>query len=187
MIVLIGKSCSGKDTIKKELLNRGFNSIVTYTDRPKRKNETNGITYNFVSSDEFLKKIIDKFFAEFTCYKVKNDEVWHYGTSLQDLKKATDNTVIILNPEGFRTIKNIKGLNIVSFYIDTKKSVIKKRLKRRGDNRKEAKRRMKADNFDFENIEKDVNFIVSNNRNYDIDNVVQIIQYFYNKTKGENT
>ena len=35
-MVLIGKSCSGKDTVVKELKKMGYESIVTYTTRPMR-------------------------------------------------------------------------------------------------------------------------------------------------------
>ena len=40
MIVIIGKTASGKDLIVKKLCNDyGYNKIVTYTTRPMRKGE----------------------------------------------------------------------------------------------------------------------------------------------------
>ena len=185
MVILIGASCSGKDTIKKELIKRGIKSLVTTTTRPPRDGEINGVTYNFMKKDRFLKLKEKGYFAETTSYNVMNDETWYYGTSLNSLKIADKNTVIILNPDGFRKVKEIEGLDIVSFYIQAKKSVIKKRLKARGDNRKEAKRRMKADKIDFEGIESEVDYTIDNNGRKTISEIADIIQFHANTRKGE--
>ena len=53
MIVLVGKTCSGKDSIKKELINLGMKNIVTYTTRPLRNGEVNGVDYHFIDIDTF--------------------------------------------------------------------------------------------------------------------------------------
>lgn len=47
MIILVGKSCSGKDTVVKELTKMGYNKIVTCTTRPPRPGEINGREYHF--------------------------------------------------------------------------------------------------------------------------------------------
>lgn len=39
MLVLLGKSCSGKSTIQKELVRLGVTPILEYTTRPPRENE----------------------------------------------------------------------------------------------------------------------------------------------------
>ncbi len=47
---IMGKSSTGKDTIYRELLKRkdlGLKRIVTYTTRPIRGNETDGVEYHF--------------------------------------------------------------------------------------------------------------------------------------------
>ena len=47
MLLLTGKTCSGKDTIKKELIKMGMESVITYTTRPPRKkrNRQNVISF----------------------------------------------------------------------------------------------------------------------------------------------
>ena len=65
---IIGKSSTGKDTIFKRLLERedlGLLNIISYTTRPIRENETEGIEYFFtdeVAEAEFEKqgKLIEK-------------------------------------------------------------------------------------------------------------------------------
>ena len=55
---LMGKSSSGKDTIFKEINNDkdlNLKPIISYTTRPKRINETNGVEYFFINKDELNK------------------------------------------------------------------------------------------------------------------------------------
>ena len=44
MIVLCGKTASGKDTIMKLLVTTGFKPVVRYTTRPIRPGEIDGVT-----------------------------------------------------------------------------------------------------------------------------------------------
>ena len=54
MLLLVGKMASGKDTLKKELINMGMESIVTYTTRPPRPDEINGISYHFITQTSHI-------------------------------------------------------------------------------------------------------------------------------------
>ena len=54
MILLCGKTSSGKTFLQKELIKIGYKSIVTYTTRPPRNGEVDGIAYHFVTKEEFL-------------------------------------------------------------------------------------------------------------------------------------
>ena len=65
LIVLTGKSNSGKDTIAKELQNRGINRILSYTTRPMRPTE-NGTEYHFISQ-----KLMGKMIREMKFLSVK--------------------------------------------------------------------------------------------------------------------
>ena len=56
MLLLIGKSCAGKDLIKKKLIDNGMEAVVTYTTRPPRPGEVDGRTYHFISQDIFLRR-----------------------------------------------------------------------------------------------------------------------------------
>ena len=60
LIIICGKTNSGKSTLKNALLQHGFESIVTYTTRSPRLGEVNGVDYHFVSEEEFenLKKVV---------------------------------------------------------------------------------------------------------------------------------
>ena len=50
MVILIGKSASGKDTVAKRLIkDYGYQKIVTWTTRPMRPGEKQDITYHYTS------------------------------------------------------------------------------------------------------------------------------------------
>lgn len=160
MLVLVGKTCTGKDTLLKQLVsNFGYKPVVSYTTRPPRSGEVDGEDYHFIDKSQFRRMKLQGFFAETTSYNVATGETWYYGTLLKDLK---DDSIIILNPEGLRTLKHNKDLNIVSFLITAKEETLRERLANRGDNPEESERRLKADQEDFSNISDLVDFSFSN-------------------------
>ena len=142
MILLCGKMCSGKTTIQKQLIKMGMEPIVTYTTRPPRKGEINGVSYHFITKEEFLKKKEQNFFAETTSYNVASGDIWYYGSALEDL---SDDKVMIVNPYGLKQIKSIKSLEPISFYILVDDKTIIERVTERGDSIKEAARRLKPE------------------------------------------
>lgn len=182
MILLVGKSASGKDTIKKELIKLGYNSIVTYTTRPPRLGEVDGIAYHFITKEDFLAKESDGFFAETTSYNVASGETWYYGSAIKDL---TDNKVMIANPEGLRQIKKISSLNPIAFYLMADEETIWNRLRQRGDDAAEARRRLNADDMDFAGIVNDVEFCLKNDLGIKPENMAHFIHELYIAAKGE--
>lgn len=179
MILLVGKTCSGKTTIAKELKKLCLEEAVSYTTRPPRNGEIDGVTYHFITKEEFLNKEKQGFFAETTSYNVANGETWYYGSAVEDL---TDDKVAIVNPDGLRQIKKIKSLNPITFYIMADEETIWNRLRQRGDDAIEARRRLKADDIDFADINKDVDFSF---RNVGLNPklLAEMILYIYMKVK----
>lgn len=54
LILVIGRSGSGKDTLVRAAQNKfGVPSIPSYTDRPKRACETDGIEHTFLTTQQF--------------------------------------------------------------------------------------------------------------------------------------
>lgn len=182
MIVLCGKTASGKDTIQKQLILRGMKSIVSYTTRPPRQGEVDGVAYHFISQEEFLKKRESNFFAESTSYNVASGETWYYGSAVEDL---TDDKVVILNPEGVKEIKKITTLNPKVFYIIADEDTIWNRLRSRGDNSEEARRRLNADDEDFKGINKYIDFAIRNEGLISPEEIAEMILYLYERTKKD--
>ena len=148
-----------------------------------RNGEVNGETYHFVNTDDFMQKMKNGFFAEWKSYTT-TEGVWYYGTAMKDLEKADDKTVVILTPDGYRDIKGKMNCKVVSIYLYANNATIKKRLIDRGDDPKEAERRVLHDNEDFKGIENEVDRIVYNNESDTIDGAVQKILKYVSEVKG---
>lgn len=152
MLVLVGKSCVGKDTIQRILIEEyGMDKAVTYTTRPPRDGEINGVDYHFISKDMFNALLSCGFFAECSKYNVASHETWYYGSCVKDYKNS-DNKIIILNPNGLRTVRENK-IPVFVIEVTSSDSEIKKRQIDRGDDEAEAERRFMADFKDFINID----------------------------------
>ena len=180
ILVICGKTASGKNLVRDILVEKyNYNPIITYTSRPPRKGEKQDITYHFISTDEFIEKINNGFFAEWKDY-VTNDGIWYYGTALDDCMNASDKDVIILTPDGVRDLKN-NDVNLIAVYLYSNLKTIRHRLKFRGDDEKEVERRISSDIKDFKNAEMLADRIIYNNLNDNIDNVVENVLCWYEK------
>lgn len=162
MIIICGKTASGKSTVQKELAKLGMNKVVTYTTRPPRDGELDGEDYHFIDRDEFRELMNDGFFVETTAYHVATDEVWYYGTPLHEIQDADSDKVLVANPSGLTQIKDYCEFNNLKSpivcQIKASEDIALERLLHRNDNPKEAERRVKADNYDFKEIDRYVDF-----------------------------
>lgn len=176
--VLVGKTCSGKTTIANKLIDLyGFKKIITYTSRPMRKGEKQGIDYHFISDEYFKHCIENDHFAEWKSYDTV-EGTWYYGTALEDLENTDNNSVIILTPDGYRDVcKKLKD-KPKCIYIYANNETIKNRLIQRGDDENEANRRLKHDNEDFKDFEYEADKIFYNNEGTNLDEVVERILRF---------
>ena len=96
MLVIIGPSACGKTQIVNKLISDfGYKKLVTYTTRPMRLNEKQGIDYNFITEEKFKEKINNSFFIEYVKYNNN-----YYGTSYSDLSK---DKVVIIEAEGLKS------------------------------------------------------------------------------------
>ena len=151
MIILVGKTCSGKSTVAN-IIEKEYNipRVKTYTTRPRREGE--GDEYHFVSEKEFFDLQSEDFFFETTSYKVSNGDTWYYGTPKKEL---VDNCCIVMNPEGMKKIRHFLDLtdfDILIIYLNVTEGMQYSRLRQRGDVSDEATRRIEADAKDFADI-----------------------------------
>nr|DAR44042.1 MAG TPA: Guanylate kinase [Caudoviricetes sp.] len=180
--VLLGKTASGKDTIASKLAKKGLKRVVTYTTRPPRKGEKDGENYHFITNDEFEGLIQSGFFAEWRSYDTV-DGVWYYGSSI-DSYDTDEDRIIILNPDGFHQIKKIlEPEKVKSIYVYSNIKTIRNRLKKRGDKKEEAERRIEHDLIDFKGLENEVDKIMYNNEDDNLDDVVQKILSYITENK----
>jgi len=170
-LVIFGKTNSGKTTIAKELEKLGLKRVVTYTTRPIRSNEVDGIDYHFINNDEFNQKKNEGFFIETAEYNAAFGYC-QYGSAKNSI---VDNTVIVLNPYG---VKKLEELNkdFIGVYLDLSDENIKKRAELRGDSTEEIERRLIADKKDFSiPLKKDIIIDCNNLRLNDVDKTAKEI------------
>lgn len=103
IIVLVGQSSSGKDSILTELIDiYGLHRCVSYTTRPMRQGEIDGVHYNFCSDEEFEQLWNSKEVFGRTEYHT-NLGVWEYGIGKKSFVNDNVN-VVILNPHGIEQL-----------------------------------------------------------------------------------
>lgn len=95
---------------------------------------------------------------------------------MEDLENADDKSVIILTPAGYRDVKNkLENENITCIYLYANNATLKERLAKRGDDSKEADRRLAHDYADFKDFEYEADRVVYNNYDEKISAVVDKI------------
>lgn len=134
--------------------NPKYRKIVTYTTRPMRDGEVNGVDYHFISKSDFDSLVKDNFFIEYAKYRE-----WYYGTAKVDCED--ENSVAVLTPAGLRALKRL-GYDVTSIYlyVDRRSRLIK--ILTRGDNIDEAYRRNLSDVGQFDEVAKEVDYVIDN-------------------------
>ena len=164
IIILVGKSASGKDTLLKDLLkeNAILKPIISNTTRPIRPSETQGIEYNFVSEEEFnTYQYIEK--RKYNTLVENVPATWYYGTPTTAIELFKSNFYIgILDLKGLEKLKEYlqsifsqqeeyrREVKLISIYLyveDSERTLRAK--KRKGFDETEWNRRLADDNIVF--------------------------------------
>lgn len=178
---IMGKSGSGKDTILKEI-NKveglDLKTIVTYTTRPRRSNETDGVEYFFIDKERLNAFNEDGKIIECRVYDTVYGK-WYYST-IDDGQIDLDNNnyIIIVTLEAYSAFRKYFGdEKLVPLYINIDDGVRLERALNR--EREEAKpnynemcRRFLADSEDFSESNLKDNKIIKFYDNYDLKDCV---------------
>jgi guanylate kinase len=134
MLVLSSPSGAGKTTICKEILKKikELKLSISYTTRPKRKSEVDGLDYFFVSEKKFKELQAKDFFIE-------NAKVFDhlYGTPKNFVEKNLLKGIDVLfdiDWQGAQKLSNFSKTDIVSvFILPPSNMILKERLKKRNE------------------------------------------------------
>lgn len=163
VVFISGSSGAGKNTIINKLVENksDYKFLVSNTTRAKRDSDRKVGQYKFVSKEEFEDKINKGLMLE---YDIFNGN--YYGVDKESITSEKDNGIVLLKDLTVKGVLNCidllkDTLPMYSIFVTEKKSVLKKRLKLRGESRKGIKSRLSVYNDEHRMIPF-YNFLVQN-------------------------
>lgn len=187
---ILGKSCTGKDTIYKQILEKNeFNlkNIVMYTTRPIRAEEIDGEEYHFVTENDFrVLKENGKIIEERSYHTMHG--LWRYFTANDEqIQEVSENYLMIGVLQSYISTQAYFGeKQVIPIYIDLEDGVRLERALLREKKQihpkyKELCRRYLADSEDFSEEEIQKAKITKRFMNNDLEQCIQeITEYIRN-------
>lgn len=139
-IIIVGRGGSGKDFLRKKLVEKGYSYGVSFTSRLPREGEVNGVDYFFRSKEEIESLRDNGNFVE-----LQEFNGWYYGITHTEF---TEKDIFILTPSGIKDLPKEYRERSFIIYLDPANDIILERLRERNDV-DDPRRRMLADSIDF--------------------------------------
>lgn len=144
LFIVSAPSGTGKTTLVERLVQvlPNLRMSRSYTSRPARAGERNGVDYNFVSREEFERRIANDEFLEWA-------DVFgnYYGTCAADVKRMLDagqDVVLVIDVQGARQVKERGVDHTAIFVLPPSFAVLEERLRRRSTDTEEQMQRRLA-------------------------------------------
>ena len=159
IFIISGPSGAGEDSVIKKLKNHiDFDKIVTTTTRAMRPEDEEGVSYYFISEEEFKKGIEENRFFEYAL----EDNGNYYGGTYEELERAKKSPKPILWKVEYQGELKAKKIlpEVKSIFIYIPFELIKERLAKRGETEETINSRLEyakgwydnEDAFDFKVI-----------------------------------
>lgn len=133
-IVFVGAGACGKNYAVELLKNVGFIYGPSFTTRPIRENEKNGVDYIFISRKDFEAMIDDGEFIEFNNFNGN-----YYGTTNKQFYDSCN--LFILSPNVVASLPEKARKETRVIYFNIPESILRKRLLDRGMSVEEVNKR----------------------------------------------
>ena len=104
LFLVMGKSATGKDHIYKAVLEKLENKlkpVVSYTTRPMRAGETEGVEYHFVSEKRMEELKSQGLIIECRCYNTVMGPWYYFNCDDGQISADGDNKILIVTPEAY--------------------------------------------------------------------------------------
>lgn len=174
ILLIIGESGCGKTTLAN-ILQQKYNlkSISSFTTRPMRQGETDGIEHTFITREEYndLRRT-NQIVA--STYFDNN----YYGATLN---QVLENDIYVIDMNGFYELKEYirennqyERLKIIPVYISMREYYRRLNMRKRGDNLDTIERRLLNDLIMFKDAREDCDYVIPN-KNGDLENTAEIL------------
>lgn len=181
LVILAGVAGAGKDTIARAIIKRMDNvvSIPSFTSRSPRADDIAGVTYNFVSKEEF-ERMIEA--GELYEYDVHHEN--YYGTSRKLLNEQIAQGKIIIKDidvNGTEALVDLlkEDTKVVTIFLRVPKDELENRLKNRIDHLSPKEIQLRLNRFDYEESKIGIYDYVLKNDN--LEKTLSIIQTIIEK------
>ena len=152
LVILAGVAGAGKDTIAKAIIQRMENviSIPSFTSRAPRADDVPGVSYNFVTKEQFEQMIAA---GELYEYDVHHEN--YYGTSRKLLNERIQSGKIIIKDidvNGTEALVDLlkEDTKVVTIFLRVPKEELEERLKNRIDHLSPKEIQLRLNRFDYE-------------------------------------
>lgn len=184
IFVISGASGSGKTTLAHRLREQvaGIEKTVSYTTRPPREGEGDGIAYHFVSKQEFTERIKRKAFVEHA--EVHGN---HYGTSAEQITRwlaAGRDVVCDIDVQGGRAIRKLYGeRSVLIFILPPSWEELERRIRGRGTESDEVIQRRLENARNEHAVAREYDYLLMNDdRDHAVSRLVDIVWAERNRT-----
>ena len=174
LVILSGVAGAGKDTIIREITKRMPNvcTVPSYTTRPPRADDIPGVSYNFVTKEEF-EQLIDN--GDIYEYDIHHEN--YYGSSKHIINEKAKNGIVIkdIDVNGTEKFKEIlTDIKVVTIFLRVPKEELKRRLENRIDKLSHEQITLRLNRFDYEESKMNIYDYVM--KNDDLEKALAIIQ-----------
>lgn len=179
LIFIISETGAGKDTVASML---PYPKVVSYTTRPMRREDVNGIHHHFVTESFYQNNIKDR--SDIVSYtQTGNVKYWALEKDLEDV------SIYIINPDGVRWFKeNYKGPDmkyiVIGLYVPLEERA--KRCETRSDFVSSFYKRVADEQHDYDlfRLNGEFDYLI---KNYDSKKTANIIKNIVEKEVYSDT
>jgi len=174
LFIVSAPSGTGKTTLVERLVQRvpGLRMSRSYTSRPARLGEQDGVDYNFITRQHFEEMVRDGAFLEWA-------DVFgnYYGTGAADTEALLahgDDVVLVIDVQGARQVRS-RGIETIGiFVLPPSAAVLEQRLRGRSkDSEEQVRRRLEVAGAEVDEYEQ-YEYVVINDA---LDAAVERLQF----------
>lgn len=179
IIAVSGKTATSKDTIARHIKEKyDIPPIVSYSTRPIRENETDGLEHYFINDERMDEIVKDE--ASMLAFVQFPKTGFRYCATTADLEEDAIRTYII-DPSGLAWLKSHRpDVEIFSIFLDLDEETIRERALGRGDKLEDIEERLESEREMFKDFAESKAYDVRIETNKELKDVLAVVDEIIN-------